>query len=50
MRRSATKRGLDQKTRKPVDACADYLLKYRDFLRYDQYPSALVEIDPCLLG
>jgi hypothetical protein len=37
MRRSATKRGLDAKTRKPVDACANYLLKYRDFLRYNEY-------------
>lgn len=37
MRRSATKRGLDQNTRKPVDACADYLLKYRDFMRYHEY-------------
>lgn len=37
MRRSATKRKLDKKVRKPVDACADYLLKYRAFMRYDQY-------------
>jgi hypothetical protein len=37
MRRSATKRCLDKKTRKPVDACADYLLKYRDFLHYNEY-------------
>src|SRR5215510_11388066 len=27
-------------TRAPVDKCADYLLKYRDFLRYDQYLAA----------
>jgi len=37
MRRSATKRRLAKKNRKPVDACADYLLKYRGFLRYDEY-------------
>jgi hypothetical protein len=37
MRRSATKRGLSKEARKPVDQCADYLLKYKDYLRYDQY-------------
>lgn len=37
MRRSATRRGLEEKTREPVDDCANYLLKYRVFLRYDQY-------------
>ena len=35
MRRSATIRGLGPRTRKPVDVCADYLLKYADFMRYD---------------
>jgi hypothetical protein len=37
MRRSATLRGLSRKARKGVDDCADYLLKYRDMLRYDEY-------------
>ena len=40
MRRSATKRGLPQKQRKPVDTCADYLLKYQDYLRYDEFLAA----------
>ena len=35
MRRSATKRAMDPKARGPVDACANYLLKYRVYLRYD---------------
>lgn len=37
MRRSATLRGLDAKTREPVDDCAGYLLSYQRYLRYDQY-------------
>jgi hypothetical protein len=37
MRRSATLRKLPQADRAPVDTCADYLLKYADFLRYDEY-------------
>jgi hypothetical protein len=37
MRRSATRRSLDKKERKPVDTCADYLLTYRPYLRYDDY-------------
>lgn len=37
MRRSATLRGLSDLERAPIDDCADYLLKYREFLRYDQY-------------
>lgn len=40
MRRSATKRGLPAATRKPVDTCANYLLKYKRFLQYDKYLSA----------
>lgn len=40
MRRSATLRQLKAKTRQPLDQCADYLLKYRDYLRYDQYLEA----------
>jgi hypothetical protein len=37
IRRSATLHELSIKQREPVDRCADYLLKYREFLRYDQY-------------
>lgn len=37
MRRSATLRNLDAKARLSVDDCADYLLKYKQYLRYDQY-------------
>jgi len=40
MRRSATKRQLPNKQRKPVDVCADYLLKYKEYLAYDQYLAA----------
>ena len=35
MRRAATLRQLSANERKPVDTCADYLLKYRDMLHYD---------------
>lgn len=35
MRRSATKRHLAKEARKPIDTCANYLLKYRQYLRYD---------------
>lgn len=37
MRRGATLRGLSDEQRAPIDDCADYLLKYRECLRYDQY-------------
>jgi hypothetical protein len=40
MRRSATLRGLSAAARAPVDQCADYLLKYRAYLRYDEYLAA----------
>jgi hypothetical protein len=40
MRRSATLRQLSADTRERVDICADYLLKYRDLLRYDEYLAA----------
>ena len=40
MRRSATVRALKGSKRAAVDTCADYLLKYRDMLRYDQYLAA----------
>jgi hypothetical protein len=36
MRRSATLRALPPKARQAVDICADYLLRYRPLLRYDQ--------------
>lgn len=39
IRRSATLRGLSQEQRKEVDKCADYLLKYRPYLHYDEYLS-----------
>ena len=37
IRRSATLRGLEAEQRVGIDKCADYLLKYREYLRYDQY-------------
>lgn len=40
IRRSATLLNLSPRARLPVDKCADYLLKYRDFLRYDEYLAA----------
>lgn len=40
MRRSATVRGLTEEQRAPVDQCANYLLKYADFLHYDAYLAA----------
>lgn len=40
MRRSATMRAMSAADRKAVDSCADYLLKYRQYLRYDQYLAA----------
>lgn len=40
IRRSATLLKLSPQARLPVDKCADYLLKYRDFLRYDEYLAA----------
>ena len=40
MRRAATVAGLANDTRKPVDTCADYLLKYAPYLHYDRYLAA----------
>lgn len=40
MRRKATKLGLEGRKRKNIDKCADYLLKYKAYLRYDEYLSA----------
>jgi hypothetical protein len=37
MTRSATLRGIPAKAREPIDRCANYLIKYREFLRYDEY-------------
>jgi hypothetical protein len=40
IRRSATLRGLKGAGRKAVDKCAGYLIKYRRYLRYDEYLAA----------
>lgn len=40
IRRSATLRNLSPEQRLPADKCADYLLKYAEFLRYDRYLEA----------
>lgn len=37
MRRSATLGNLSAQAREKVDKCADYLLNYRPYLRYDEY-------------
>ncbi len=37
IRRSATLQNLSPKARENADKCADYLLKYRSFLQYDEY-------------
>ncbi len=37
IRRSATLQELSQTERENADRCADYLLKYREFLQYDHY-------------
>jgi len=37
IRRAATLRGLAPDDRKAADTCANYLLKYRDYLHYDRY-------------
>ena len=37
IRRSATRLGLSEAQRKPVDKCADYLLKYKEFLDYETF-------------
>ena len=40
MRRAATVARFSRDTRKPVDTCADYLLKYAPYLHYDRYLAA----------
>ncbi len=40
IRRSATLRGLSAKQREAVDECAEYLLNYKDMLKYDDYLAA----------
>ena len=40
MRRAATVKGLSPDERKPVDTCANYLLKYAPYLHYDRYLAA----------
>ena len=37
IRRSATLKNLSKKDRENADKCADYLLKHRQYLRYDEY-------------
>jgi hypothetical protein len=39
MRRSATLKGFDKKTREPVDTCATYLINKSPYLHYDHYLS-----------
>lgn len=40
IRRSATLQQLDKDKRKAADTCADYLLKYKHLMRYDEYLEA----------
>jgi hypothetical protein len=40
MRRSATLRAMKASDRAAIDDCADYLLKYRAYLHYDEYLAA----------
>lgn len=40
IRRTATNRGLNSTERASADTCADYLLKYKTYLRYDAYLAA----------
>ncbi len=40
IRRRCTKRNLNSKERQNADKCSDYLLKYKNYLRYDQFLSA----------
>jgi len=40
IRRSATRRQLGSGEREPADTCADYLLKYKEHLHYDEYLAA----------
>ena len=40
MRRSATKRELSAAQREPIDRCANYLLRLKKHLRYDEYLAA----------
>jgi hypothetical protein len=40
IRRSATLRGLSEKDREAVDECAEYLLNYKDMLKYNEYLAA----------
>jgi hypothetical protein len=49
MLRSATLKELSKKARKGVDTCANYLLKNREMLKYDQYLKAGFPIATALL-
>ena len=44
MRRSATCLGLDADKRQAIDKCAGYLIKYGNFMHYDQYLAAGIPI------
>ena len=44
MRRAATVAGFSPDTRKPVDTCADYLLKHAPYLHYDRYLAAVLKL------
>jgi hypothetical protein len=37
MRRSATNQKIEEQIRKPVDKCANYLIKYSQYLKYNEY-------------
>jgi len=39
IRRSATRRRLNKRTRKSTDSCATYLLSHSQYLKYDEYLS-----------
>ena len=44
MRRSAILRALSPEKREAVDDCADYLIDYKDMLKYDEYLTAELPI------
>src|SRR5438874_10573076 len=37
IRRSATRHGFDEQARQRIDSCADYLLKYKKNMKYNEY-------------
>lgn len=40
IRRSATRRKFSKAERAAIDTCANYLIKYKEFMRYDEYLAA----------